>query len=59
MKHTLAHLVALLLAQIWTSHAATPGADKTKLDIIYKTTAQGPLRLDLQKSSESSGWLFV
>jgi hypothetical protein len=46
MKHTLAHLVALLLAQFVTSHAATPGADKTKLDIIYKTTAQGPLRLD-------------
>lgn len=47
MKHALAHLAALLLAQFVTAHAATPGSDKTKLDIAYKTTAQGPLRLDL------------
>lgn len=47
MKHTLAHLAALLLAQFVASHAATPGTDRTKLDITYKTTAQGPLRLDL------------
>ena len=47
MKQALAHLAALLLAQLLTAHAAAPGSDNTKLDITYKTTAQGPLRLDL------------
>jgi acetyl esterase/lipase len=40
-------LTVLLLAHLVTSHAATPNSDKTKLDIAYKTTEQGSLRLDL------------
>lgn len=48
MKQTLAQLAALLLlVQVATSHAAPPGSDNTKLDITYKVTSQGPLRLDL------------
>jgi len=47
MKPTLILLTALLLAQFVASHAATPSSDQTKLDITYKTTAQGPLPLDL------------
>ena len=52
MKHTLALITMLLLAQFTTSDAAPPGSDKTKLDITYKTTAHGPLRLDLHYPAE-------
>lgn len=50
MKHTLTLLACLLLKPVAALDAAplaTPSSDKTKLDIVYKTTAQGPLRLDL------------
>lgn len=47
MKHSFTLLTALLLAQCVTARAARPSSDKTVLDITYKTTAQGPLRLDL------------
>lgn len=47
MKPTGPFVTALLLAGFVTAYAAKPGSDKTKLDITYKTTAQGPLRLDL------------
>ena len=43
-------LACLLLKPVAALNAAplaTPGSDQTKLDIVYKTTAQGPLRLDL------------
>jgi acetyl esterase/lipase len=51
MKHALALLATLLLAQFVTAHAAKPGSDKTQLDITYKTTTQGPLCLDLHYST--------
>ncbi len=47
MKYTLIVLAALLLVHGPTSDAAVPSSDKTKLDIVYKITAQGHLRLDL------------
>ena len=47
MKHALALLTTLLLSQLVTAHAAKPGSDRIKADIIYKTTEQGPLKLDL------------
>lgn len=40
-------ITALLLALLAVAHAETPASNKTKLDIIYKTTTQGPLKLDL------------
>jgi acetyl esterase/lipase len=47
MKNTLTVLATLLIAQFATANPARQNSDKTKLDIVYKTTAQGPLRLDL------------
>lgn len=51
MKHARALLAILLLAQFVTAYAARPGSDQTTLDITYKTTAQGLLRLDLHYPS--------
>jgi len=47
MKSALTFLAAMLLAQIVTSHAVTSRSDTIKLDVTYKTTEQGALRLDL------------
>jgi acetyl esterase/lipase len=40
-------IAALLLAQPPASHAETPASSATQRDVVYKTTEQGPLRLDL------------
>lgn len=53
MKHAFALLTTLLLTLLATSHAAPPGLDRRKLDVTYKTTAQGPLRLDLHYPAAS------
>ena len=40
-------LFASSLVSLDASHAETPASTGTKLDITYKTTTQGPLKLDL------------
>lgn len=40
-------VVEALLAFVSASRAETPAQATTKLDVTYKTTAQGPLKLDL------------
>lgn len=47
MKPTLALLAVLLIAPKFVAHAADRVAATTQLDVTYKTTEQGPLRLDL------------
>lgn len=47
MKHTFTLLTALLLVPLAALHAAESGSPTIRLDVTYKTTAQGPLRLDL------------
>lgn len=46
-RTTLSRVAVLLLVPLATSRAATPGSNNIKLDIAYRTTSQGPLRLDL------------
>ena len=46
-KHALLILAALLLCLTAFSHAESPSAITTRSDIVYKTTEQGPLKLDL------------
>jgi hypothetical protein len=47
MKYTFILTFALLLAPHGTLRADVRGLATTKLDVIYKTTEQGPLKLDL------------
>jgi len=49
---TLIFFVSLLLALLAALHAANQGTDSTNLDITYKITKQGPLRLDLHYPEE-------
>ena len=46
-KLTLISIAVLLLAAFALSQAETPVTAATKLDVVYKTTEQGPLKLDL------------
>lgn len=46
-KLTLISIAFLLLAPLAVSHAETPATAATKSDVVYKTTEQGPLKLDL------------
>ena len=46
-KPALIVIATLLVAAFATSNAETPAATTTKLDVVYKTTEQGPLKLDL------------
>lgn len=46
--HSKLYLIAAFwMAQIAALHAETPATTTTKLDVVYKTTEQGPLKLDL------------
>ena len=47
MHSKLSLVAAFWVAQIAVLQADTPAATTTKLDVTYKTTAQGPLKLDL------------
>jgi acetyl esterase/lipase len=47
MHSKLSLIAAFWVAQIAVLQAETPGATTTKLDVVYKTTEQGPLKLDL------------
>lgn len=47
MKPVLSLFIALTLAPPGSSLAASPSPDAVKLDVTYKITGQGPLRLDL------------
>lgn len=47
MNSKLSLIAAFWVAQIAALHADAPAATPTKLDVIYKTTQQGPLKLDL------------
>ena len=46
-KPALIVIATFLMAAFATSNAETPAASTTKLDVVYKTTEQGPLKLDL------------
>ena len=46
-KPALIVIAAFWVAQIAVLHAETPAATTTNLDVVYKTTEQGPLKLDL------------
>ncbi|MBL9131569.1 MAG: alpha/beta hydrolase [Verrucomicrobiaceae bacterium] len=46
--HSKLYLIAAFwMAQIAALHAETPATTTTKLDVVYKTTEQGPLKIDL------------
>jgi hypothetical protein len=47
MHSKLSLIAAFWVAQIAALQADTPAATATKLDVVYKTTEQGPLKLDL------------
>jgi len=47
MHSKLSLIAAFWMAQIAALQAETPAATTTKLDVVYKTTEQGPLKLDL------------
>lgn len=47
MRSKASLIATLLMAAFATSNAETPAATPTKLDVVYKTTEQGPLKLDL------------
>jgi acetyl esterase/lipase len=47
MRSKLSLITALWVAQFAVLQAETPAASTTKLDVVYKTTEQGPLKLDL------------
>lgn len=52
MKRSFALLLPLLFAFTAALHAEAPSKPTTKLDVIYKTTEQGPLKLDLHYPAE-------
>lgn len=47
MHSKLSLIAAFWVAQFAVLQAETPAATTTKLDVVYKTTEQGPLKLDL------------
>lgn len=55
MHSTLSLIAAFWLAQIAALQAETPSPPATKLDVVYKMTEQGPLRLDLHYPAAPKG----
>ncbi len=51
-KLALISITVLVLAPFAVSQAERPATTTTKLDVVYKTTAQGPLNLDLHYPAE-------
>ena len=62
MKPRLALAAALLFSMLFSMSSETIAAEPTTLDVTYKTTDQGPLRLDLHRPSQpppDSGYPLV
>ncbi|MBV6499105.1 MAG: hypothetical protein CJBNEKGG_01555 [Prosthecobacter sp.] len=53
MHSKLSLIAAFWVAQFAALHAQTPVAATTKLDVVYKTTEEGPLKLDLHYPAAS------